>query len=122
MVSIANSKFYTFDVAPEGGGTAIPFGLRLSNKYDAIATDCGLTPHADEASAKGMKITPSGAVRQGLMISLRINFRKSTGGRGATNIVVPRNKALSAMENIPGKAWGDSTITSCRDQVRLDYR
>lgn len=123
MPALVDSQYYTFSIEPPGGGGAVKFALRLSKKYAAISTDLGLTASTTDAAASGIVLSPSQAVRQGLMISLRLNFRNATSGkRGAANIVCPRDKASNAMENVFGKAWGGATITSCRDQTRIDYR
>lgn len=122
MPLLTETKFYTFSGTAEGGGTGATYGMRLSKNYKEIATDLGMTEHADEGAAKAFKVKPMEALKQGLIVSLRINFRKANGKRGATNIYCPISKIVTAMQGLPGKLWGTSTITSCRDQYRVDYR
>lgn len=123
MPTLADSKYYTFTISPPGATGAVKFAIQLTKKYDGIAQNLGLTPVATAAEASGIVLSRAQAVRQGLMISLRINYRNDANKeRGAANIVCPRDKASAAMENVFGKQWGGSTITSCRDQIRVDYR
>ncbi|MEM1167856.1 MAG: hypothetical protein AAGJ08_01870 [Cyanobacteria bacterium P01_H01_bin.35] len=122
MPALTETEFYTFSGTAQDGGTGATYGMRLSKNYDSVAADLGMTKAATEGEAKAFKVRPMEALKQGLIVSLRINFRKSTGKRGAANIYCPINKITDAMQGLPGKAWGSSTITSCRDQYRVDYR
>lgn len=122
MPTLTETDFFTFSGTAEGGGTGATYGMRLSKNYGGIASDLGMTKVANEADAKAFKVRPMEALKQGLIVSLRINFRKTTGQRGAANIYCPISKIADAMQGLPGKAWGSSTITSCRDQYRVDYR
>ncbi|MGD1712892.1 hypothetical protein [Dapis sp. BLCC M172] len=122
MPVLTETEFYSFSGTAQGGGAGATYGMRLSKNYDSVAADLGMTKHENEGEARAFKVRPMEALKQGLIVSLRINFRKPNGKRGAANIYCPIAKLVDAMQGLPGKAWGSSTITSCRDQYRVDYR
>ncbi|MDJ0554827.1 MAG: hypothetical protein QNJ68_10360 [Microcoleaceae cyanobacterium MO_207.B10] len=122
MPTIAEMSFFTFSGTTVSGGTGSTYGMTLSNKYTAIAEDLGLTKAASEAEAKAFKVKPRDAIRQGVLISLRLNYRKTGGKRGSANVYCHVDKVANAIQSAPGKDWGGATITSLRDQIRMDYR
>lgn len=94
--------------------------MRLSNKYSDIAADLGLTK-VDEAEAKAFSVTPKTAISGELVISLRINYRRPNGKRGAADIYCPIHKIYDAIQTVYSKKWGDGTITSCGQKKRVRY-
>ncbi|MBS0016405.1 MAG: hypothetical protein KFF72_08600 [Arthrospira sp. SH-MAG29] len=122
MPSLADTKIYSW-LAPSPGGTGTNrVAARLSNRYEGIATDLGMTSHNSAADVDAHMLKPNRAVQEGYLMKMRINYRQNNKYFGA-DIYVPTDKVVDAIQKLPGKAWaGTGTITSCSDRVRVDYR
>ncbi|AMW29309.1 MULTISPECIES: hypothetical protein [Arthrospira] len=122
MPSLANTKVYSWDAPSPGGTGTIKVAARLSNRYDGIATDLGMTSHATAADVDAHMLKPNQAVQEGYLMKMRINYRQNTKHFGA-DIYVPPDKVVDAIQKLPGKSWaGTGVITSCRDRLQADYR
>lgn len=119
MPKLADTSYFTWK--PGGDADTNEFGIRLPNKYDAIATDLGLIKAASEAAANGTKFTTNKACQQGLLIKIKINYRTTTG-RGSCTIVCNPKKVSDAMKSLNGKNYGTYQITSVKGRLRQDFR
>ncbi|RAQ49118.1 hypothetical protein B9S53_00535 [Arthrospira sp. O9.13F] len=122
MPSLADTKIYSWTAPTPGGTGTMTVAARLSNRYDGIATDLGMTAHADASGVTAQMVKANRAVQEGLLMKMRINYRKDNKYFGA-DIYVPTDKVSDAIQRLAGKAWaGNGVITSCRDRVRADFR
>ncbi|WP_048895249.1 hypothetical protein [Limnospira indica] len=122
MPSLENTKIYSWDAPAPGGTGTMKVAARLSKRYDGIAEHLGMTAHTDASEVTAQMVKANQAVKEGLLMKMRINYRKSDKYFGA-DIYVPTNKVSDAIQKLAGKAWdGTGKITSCRDRVRADFR
>lgn len=123
MPDLADTSLFTFK-AGGTSGSAADYIIRLSNRYtDEIAAILGLTKIAEGSPAVGMKVTVNQAVSSGLLIKLRMNFRKGTSKkRGATNIVCDLEKVQAAISSLVDKTYADGKIISVKGVPKVRYR
>lgn len=121
MPSLADTSLFTFK-AGGSTGSAADYLVRLSNRYtDEIATILGLTKVT--GAAVGMSVTVNQAVSSGLLIKLRLNYRKATAGqRGATNIVCDLEKVQAAIAGLTDKDYAGGKIISVKGVPKVKYR
>lgn len=118
MPTLENTSLYTFKAG--GTGSAADYLVRLSNRYDTIATILGLTKATSQTV--GTKVNVNDAVANGLLIKLRINFRKVGGKRGAANIVCDLEKVQDAISQLTDKDYAGGKIISVKGVPKVRYR
>ncbi|HEY9863694.1 MAG TPA: hypothetical protein V6D21_05895 [Candidatus Obscuribacterales bacterium] len=119
MPTLANTKLYTWKAGGSTGNDS-DYIVRLSNRYDTIAAELGLTAAA--AGQVGTMFSVNDAVSKGLLIKLRMNWRKDTGKRYSTNIVCDANKVVDAMATLIDKDYSGGKIISVRGVPKVRYR
>ncbi|CAD5984874.1 hypothetical protein PCC9214_05349 [Planktothrix tepida] len=122
MPTLANTSLFTFKAG--GTGSATDYVVRLSNRYsDAIAAILGLTKVASGSAATGMPVTVNQAISAGLLIKLRMNYRKSGGKkRGAVNLVCDLEKVQNAVSSLTDMDYDGGKIISVKGVPRVKYR
>lgn len=124
MPTIDQTDLYTWKA---GGttGTDADYVIRLSKRYSTeIATILGLTVVPPGGTATGTPMTTNEAVRKGLLVKLRMNYRTNTTPkkRYAVNIVCDANKVNDAMGGLANKAYNGGTIISVTGVPKVRYR
>ncbi len=77
MPSLADTKIYSWNApTPPGGTGTMTVAARLSNRYDGIAEDLGMTAHTDASQVTAQMVKANQAVKEGLLMKMRINYRK----------------------------------------------
>lgn len=122
MASLIDTSLYTYKAGGTSGSGA-DYVVRLSNRYSTeIAAILGLTAISPGSPVVGEKVTVNQAVRQGQLVKLRANLRKTTGkGRASVNIVCDTSVVQDAVSKLTEKTWGPYTIVSVTGIPKARY-
>lgn len=124
MPTIDQTSLYTWKAGGTAGNDA-DYVVRLSNRYSTeIAAVLGLTVVPAGATATGTPMTTNEAVRKGLLVKLRMNYRTNDTPkkRRSVNIVCDANKINDAMAGLANKNYADGKIISVSGVPKVRYR
>lgn len=124
MPTIDQTSLYTWKAGGTAGNDA-DYVVRLSNRYSTeIAALLGLTAVPAGGTATGTPMTTNEAVRKGLLVKLRMNYRTNDTPkkRRSVNIVCDANKINDAMAGLANKNYADGKIISVSGVPKVRYR